>query len=96
VESCIFLGGQVFSCENNHGQLASGFGLTQLFQELKSRHIRETEVENDAVKLLLAHCLESIRACEDNGDVDVIMTQQGFDAELLSWFILGANMTARQ
>ena len=64
-----------------------------LLQHLEARHVRQPQVENDAVARLLAQRCERLRAGADRNDLDVVVAEQLGDAHLLGRIVLDDEQT---
>ena len=75
VQPCVFLRGQLASCEDDNWDVAQiGIG-AKLLQDLKAGHVGEFEVENHTIAALLAHTLKGLFASLCSDDLNVIMGQ---------------------
>src|SRR5260370_39565089 len=60
MQSCIFLRRKIFARKDNNPQLISRGRSTELLEKLESSHIRQTQIQNDTVKLLLPNSFECV------------------------------------
>ena len=60
-----------------------GSVIAQFVQHLEARHVRQAQVQHDAVGGLLAHDVERLFARAGGDDFDIVITQKLGDAHLL-------------
>ena len=60
----------------------------KLLQNLEAAHVGQPQVEHRAIVHLLLHYFERFGAGGNDGDIDVVVAQQLFDAELFGGIVL--------
>ena len=89
----ILLGRQFPSGEHHDGNFRQRGVLADAFEHLEARHVRQPEIEHDAVARLLAQDGQRFRAGAGGDDLDVVVAEQFADAHLLGFVVLDDQQT---
>ena len=88
VQACVLLGRQLLAGEDDHGQVAQRDVVANMLEHLEARHVGQPEVEDRAIIGCVTKRGERFRARADDGDLDVVVTEELGDAELLGVVVL--------
>ena len=84
----VFLGRQLASGEHDHRNLRQRVILPNMLKQLEPRHIRQLEIENDAIGWLLPKHRQSLAAIVGGDDFDVLVAEQLGYAQKLGRIVL--------
>ncbi len=88
VELRILLGRELAAGEDDDRQIGEILVVAHPLQQVEAGHVRQTQIEDDAVDRLLAQHIERRGAGLDRGDVDIVVAEQLGDAEPLRGIVL--------
>jgi hypothetical protein len=84
----VLLGGQLPSSENDHRYVGEISVLADALQHLEPGHVGQPKIEDHAVAGLICHGGQSSRSAVGNDNLQIVVREELFDAELLGGVVL--------
>jgi hypothetical protein len=78
------------------GTSAARAVVAHALEHLEARHVRQPQVEHGAVVGVIAQLVERLLPRADGMDLDVVVAEQGGDADLLGLVVLDHEQAARR
>ena len=83
VQARVLFRRQFFAGEDHDWQIAQLAEVSRMrSRTVEAGHVRQSQIEHDAIECFLRHDLQRFRAGRDNGDIDIVVSQQFANAHL--------------
>ena len=84
MQACILFRCKFLACEDHYWQVLHLGIFAEVFEDVEAAHIRQPQVEHDAVERFLPYQFERFASGGRDNDINILVPQQLSNAELLS------------